>query len=82
MKTSNKIPHAILSWFFLLYFVILFAERLQSLVRAAAAKQFFMDTFEGVAGVIVALSLLSAVVLLAFFNQAFWKSLGGKAEPD
>nr|WP_316612387.1 hypothetical protein [uncultured Ruminococcus sp.] len=82
MKTTNKIPHAILSWFFLLYFVILFAERLQSLVRAAAAKQFFMDTFEGVAGVIVALSLLSAVVLLAFFNQAFWKSLGGKAEPD
>ncbi|MBQ1616363.1 MAG: hypothetical protein II086_03825, partial [Ruminococcus sp.] len=69
-------------WFFLLYFVILFAERLQSLLRAVSANQFFMDTFEGIAGVIVSLSLLSAVVLLAFCNKPFWKSLAGKAEPD
>ena len=83
LKNSKaKIPHAVISWFFLLYFAILFAERLQSLIRAAAANQFFTDTFEGIAGVIVSLSLLSAVVLLAFFNKAFWKSLTGKAEPD
>ena len=63
-------------------FLILFVERLQSLLRAVSADQFFMDTFESVAGVIVSLSLLSAVVLLAFFNKTFWKSLGGKAEPD
>ena len=80
--TTSRIPHKLISLFFLLYFVILFAERAQSLIRAATANQFFMDTFESVAGVIVSLSLLSAVVLLAFFNKTFWKSLGGKAEPD
>ena len=72
LTTSKpKIPHSVISWFFLLYFVILFAERLQSLLRAVSANQFFMDTFE-----------VSAVVLLGFFNKTFWKSLGGKAEPD
>lgn len=81
-NSKAKISHTVISWFFLLYFVILFAERLQSLLRAVSANQFFMDTFESVAGVIVSLSLLSAVVLLAFFNKSFWKSLGGKAEPD
>ena len=83
MTTSKpKIPHAVVSWFCLLYFAILFAERLQSLLRAAAANQFFTDTFEGFAGVIASLSLLSAVVMLAVFNKAFWRSLTGKAEPD
>lgn len=81
-NSKANIPHAVISWFFLLYFVILFAERLQSLIRAAAVKQLFMDTFEGVASMIVSLSLLSAVVLLAFCNKPFWKSLTGKAEPD
>ena len=80
--TTSKIPHKIISLFFLLYFVILFAERLQSLIRAAAANQFFMDAFESAAGVTVSLSLLSAVVFLAFFNKSFWRSLTGKAEPD
>lgn len=83
MPTSkNKIPHKIISWFFLLYFVILFAERLQSLIRAAAAGQFFCDPFEGIAGVTASLSLLGTVVLLAFFNGSFWKSLISSAEPD
>ena len=81
-KQKPKVPSTVISWFFLLYFVILFAERLQSLLRAVSANQFFMDTFESVAGVIVSLSLLSAVVLLAFCNKPFWKSLAGKAEPD
>ena len=80
--SKNKVPHAAISWFFLLYFVILFGERLQSLLRAATADQLFMDRFEGVASIVVSLSLLSAVVLLAFFNRSFWKSLIGKAEPD
>ena len=31
---------------------------------------------------IVSLSVLSAVVLLAFCSKPFWKSLAGKAEPD
>ena len=81
-KQKPNVPSAVISWFFLLYFVILFAERLQSLIRAAAANQLFMDAFEGVASMIVSLSLLSAVVLLAFCNKPFWKSLTGKAEPD
>ena len=81
-KQKPKVPSAVISWFFLLYFLILFAERLQSLIRAAAANQLFMDAFEGVASMIVSLSLFSAVVLLAFCNKPFWKSLTGKAEPD
>ena len=79
---KKKVPHSIISCFFLMYFVILFAERLQSLCRAAAANQLFMDAFEGVASIIVSLSVLSAVVLLAFCSKTFWKSLTGKAEPD
>ena len=81
-ENKSKIPHTALSWFFLLYFVILFAERLQSLLRAAAAGQFFCDPFEGIAGVTVSLSLLSAVILLAFRSGSFWKSLLHNREPD
>lgn len=79
---KSRVPHAAVAWFFLLYFVILFAERLQSLLRSAAAGQLFMDTFEGAASVIVSLSLLSAVVLLAFCSKSFWRSLFGKTAPD
>ena len=79
---KKKVPHSIISCFFLMYFVILFAERLQSLIRAATADQLFMDAFEGAASMIVSLSVLSAVVLLAFCSKPFWKSLAGKAEPD
>ena len=56
-KQKPKVPSAVISWFFLLYFVILFAERLQSLIRATAANQLFMDAFEGVASMIVALQI-------------------------
>ena len=79
---KSKIPHTILSWFFLLYYVILCAERVQSLVRAAAAKQLFMDTFEGAASVVVLLSLLSFGIMLACFNRSFWKSLTKNTAPD
>ena len=68
---KKKVPHSIISCFFLMYFVILFAERLQSLIRAAAANQLFMDAFEGVASIVVSLSLLSAVVLLAFLIYCY-----------
>ena len=54
---KKKVPHSIISCFFLMYFVILFAERLQSLIRATAANQLFMDAFEGVASMIVALQI-------------------------
>ena len=50
---KKKVPHSIISCFFLMYFVILFAERLQSLIRAATADQLFMDAFEGAASMIV-----------------------------
>ena len=83
MSTEKaKIPHTVISWFFLLYFVILFGERLQSLIRSAASGVFFCDAFEGTAGVIVSLSLLSAVLLTLFRNGSFFKSLIGAAEPD
>ena len=81
-SSKNKIPHAALSWFFLLYFIILFAERLNSLLRAAVTNRFFEDAFESTANVVVLGSWLAAGLLLAFFCKPFWRSLFSSAEPD
>lgn len=68
---------SIISWLFLLYFVILFAERLQSLVRLFSDPSIkaFGDGFDIYVNVICILSLACSVVLLAFFNAGFWRSL-------
>ena len=67
----------------LLYFVILFAERTQSVVRVLRIRGlFFADAFEGYVDLLTVLSLAAAAVLLAVWNGDFWRSLAGKAFPD
>lgn len=80
-KKSTKITKAI-SWFVLLYFLILFAERAQSLVRAVLQGGWFPTAFDGFANITVALSLCATVVLLLFFNGSFFKSLFLSVVPD
>lgn len=67
------------SWFFLLYFVILFFERAQSIVRIAsdanADTKFFGSAFDGYVNTVTVLSLTAALILLIVWNQDFWRSL-------
>ena len=66
----------IISWTFFLYFVILFAERAQSLVRMALSGQgLFSSGFDCYVNVLAIISLAATVVLLAGFNGGFWRSL-------
>lgn len=73
-KNSTKI-NKMISWFFLLYFVILFIERAQSLFRAVSEHGFFPTAFDAFANITVALSLCAALVLLIFRSGLFFKSL-------
>ena len=74
----------LIPYFYLLYFVILFAERLQSLVRSFAdpAYKVFGAPFDCYVNILSILSLAATVVLLAGFNGSFWASLFGKANAD
>lgn len=65
------------SWFFLLYFVILFFERTQSLIRitSAANTKFLGTAFNGYVNIITVLSLAAALIMLIAFNKDFWLSL-------
>lgn len=71
-----------ISWLFLLYFLILAGERIQSLVRSVSAQGMFPSAFEGFVNLTALLSLCAAAVMLAFFSKGFWRSLISPAEPD
>ena len=81
MNKNEKITRAI-SWFALLYFVILFAERLQSLIRAVGERGWWPSMFFGVVNIMSAVSLGAAVIMLLIFNRDFLKSLFSPVEPD
>lgn len=80
--TENKKFTGCISWLFLLYFVILFAERAQSLIRVIAGGQLFAAGFDTVVNMTVILSLCAAVMMLLLFNASFWRSLFAPVEPD
>lgn len=69
---------------FLFYFLILFVERLQSLVRSFSdpSYQVFGTPFDGYVNILTILSLAATVVLLVGFNPTFWASLFGKTDVD
>lgn len=70
-----------ISWSFMGYYLILFAERLQSLIRIGPAN-FFRSGFDGYVNILTAAALLAVPVLLAF-QKDFWRSLIGKSKtPD
>ena len=76
-KESISAMNCVISWFFLLYFVILFAERAQSLIRAATdpAIKLYGSGFDGYVNTLTMVSLLATLVLLLFCNSSFWRSL-------
>lgn len=83
MQTSKNRLTPWISAAALLYFVVLYAERTQSLIRVLLVRGlFFADAFEGYVNLLTALSLIAAAVLLAVWNGDFWRSLSGKTAPD
>ena len=73
-----------ISWTFLAYFIILFAERAQSIVR----ELFFrgpleLSAFDVFVTIVACISISATLVLLAGFNADFWRSLFNPAKtPD
>lgn len=65
-----------ISWMFLAYFIILFAERAQSIVRELFFRgSLKLSNFDVFVTVVACLSLAGTVVLLAAFSGDFWRSL-------
>ncbi|MCR5584297.1 MAG: hypothetical protein K6F63_02530 [Lachnospiraceae bacterium] len=65
-----------ISWTFLIYFLVLFAERAQSLIRVFnSGKGFFSTGFSSYVNTLTLLSLTATLVLLVGFNGSFWHSL-------
>lgn len=79
-KSSNLTQPIVL--LVLLYYVILFAERAQSLIRVLAHGAFFATAFDGYVDTLTLLSLLATVALLATRNGDFWQALTKKGAPD
>ena len=71
-----------ISWLFLLYFVILFGERAQSLARVIMEKRLFVTEYAILVNAFAVLSLCAAVILLAFCSKRFWQSLFSSVQPD
>ncbi len=66
----------IISWTFLVYFIVLMVERLQSIIRVIKSdKKFFETGFSGYVNTLTILSIAGTIVLLAGFNAGFWRSL-------
>lgn len=60
----------------LAYYAVLASERIQSLIRSALSGQgLFRDGFHAFVNVAVIVSLVGALILLAFCNGDFWRSL-------
>lgn len=76
-KEGITAMNCVISWLFLLYFAILFAERAQSLIRAATdpAIKLYGSGFDGYVNTLTMVSLLATLVLLLFCNSSFWHSL-------
>ena len=70
-----------ISLFILLYYLILFAERAQSIIRVIAAGVFFADAFAVYVNILTVLSLCTTVVLLCSVDRGFWKTLVDRDTP-
>ncbi len=65
-----------ISWTFLAYFLILFTERTQSLIRIIkSGKGLFSDGFSVYVNLLTIVSLAATLILLIGFNSGFWRSL-------
>lgn len=77
IKSQIKNMNTFISWLFLLYFVILFVERFQSVIRSYMDSNVLIygNAFNGYVYTITLLSLSATIILLIFFNGSFWHSL-------
>ena len=75
-KSEHKMSIAI-SWLTMLYFVILFAERVQSMVRVVYVgnKGMLSTGFDSYVNVLTCCSLLAALIMLFTLNRDFLRSL-------
>ena len=81
MAKATKLTKPI-SILFLLYFVILFIERAQSLLRVAAEGRSFTSEYAILVNVTAMLSLLMTIIMLIAVNRPFLRSLFTDAVPD
>ena len=84
MKESKLTP--VISWCILLYFIILFAERVQSMARIVYGPEgrgLLYTGFDTLVDLITCISLFLTLVMLVFFNRSFFRSLfSASAAPD
>lgn len=75
-KSEHKMSVAI-SWLIMLYFIILFAERVQSMARVVYVgnKGLLSSGFDSYVNVLTCCSLLATLVLLFVINRDFLRSL-------
>lgn len=72
----------VISWCFMLYFVILLLERVQSIIKISA-DGILTSVFNSYASIVVAMSLVATAILLAIKCKGFWESLfNNAAKPD
>ena len=82
MTAKKKGFGRLISWMFLMYFVILFGERAQSLFRAITQYGLFPSAFDDFVNLTAILSLCATVAMLVIRCRSFWKSLFSAAEAD
>ena len=77
MDLRVGVSAVVMNWLIMLYFIILFAERVQSIVRSIRDKdvKLFGSGFDSYVYLAVFLSLAAFLVLLAVGNAAFLQSL-------
>lgn len=77
MEKSGHKMSIVISWLVMLYFIILFAERVQSMVRVVYVgnKGMLSTPFDSYANVLTCCAMLATLVLLFTLNRDFLRSL-------
>lgn len=72
----------VISWLVLVYFVVLFSERIQSLGRTGVTH-WFESGYATFSTLLVIASMAASIVMLALWNRTFWRSLvDASVRPD
>jgi len=82
METTKRRMPQYIAVFVLLYYFILFVERVQSVIRVLADGAFFATAYDGYVDTLTLLSLIGTLALLIASNGDFWKALSGRGEAD
>ncbi len=82
METKKTRLAPWIAWLTLLYFLILFAERAQSVIRVLVNGSFFASAFDGYVDVLTVVSLTATVLLSVVWNKFWYPALAGRGAPD